>query len=349
MSRPDEGLIHTWLDGEATAEEAARIEHLIATDPEWAAAVAEARGLVAASSRIVQALDAVPRAVPAATPGVPRAPRRAVPRWMGLAAGLVLVAGTAYVMRGTINDPFTPQPTVETTAASVPPPAAAPSDAPAPRDVSAPPSPVSAPTSLSGAAGAGPASGPASGLATGDATGVSARPERAQPVEERSLDVAAAPMTTRTMPAERAAPAAPPDAPVAAPAAAPAVGALAREDVARRDADLARREAESRVAAQRAPMQRVPEVSNKAAAGDTPERILDPPSSAAIISGRLLGCVTITAPDSLRGLGRAFTIKRAVGDSLEVAFQLRGERIATVRRVETLLTGGITGTLVPCP
>ena len=59
MPRPDEGVIHAWLDGELGAEEAARVERLVADDPEWAAAAAEARGLVAASSRILAALDVV--------------------------------------------------------------------------------------------------------------------------------------------------------------------------------------------------------------------------------------------------------------------------------------------------
>lgn len=116
MSRPDEGLIHQWLDGECTPEESARIEQLVATNAEWAAAVAEARGLIAASSRIVGALDAVPRAMPkgstaapAARRDVSQAPRRAaVPKWLGLAAGLVLVAGTAYVLRDEATAPFGP-------------------------------------------------------------------------------------------------------------------------------------------------------------------------------------------------------------------------------------------------
>lgn len=109
MPRPDEGLIHQWLDGECTPEESARIEALVASDPEWAAAVAEARGLIAASSRIVGALDAVPRAMPSAASAAgvaPRARRRAVPAWMGMAAGLVLVAGTAYVLREKSAEPF---------------------------------------------------------------------------------------------------------------------------------------------------------------------------------------------------------------------------------------------------
>ena len=59
MSRPDEGLLHAWLDGELEAEEAARVERLVAEDAEWSAAAAEARGLIAASSRILGKLDVV--------------------------------------------------------------------------------------------------------------------------------------------------------------------------------------------------------------------------------------------------------------------------------------------------
>lgn len=112
MPRPDEGLIHQWLDGECTPEESARIERLVAEDPEWAAAVAEARGLMAASSRILSALDAVPHALPSDTAspaagggatgaGAEHAKRgrTRVPAWIGLAASVVLVAGTAYVLR----------------------------------------------------------------------------------------------------------------------------------------------------------------------------------------------------------------------------------------------------------
>ena len=105
MPRPDEGVIHAWLDGELGAEEAARVERLVADDPEWAAAAAEARGLVAASSRILAALDVVAgdvipqggRAAPAVNGARAPRPQYTVRPWMRIAAGVVLVAGTAYV------------------------------------------------------------------------------------------------------------------------------------------------------------------------------------------------------------------------------------------------------------
>jgi hypothetical protein len=96
MQHPDEGVIHTWLDGELPAEDAAALEAHVADCAQCAAAVAEARGLIAASSRIVSALDSVPGGV---IPGV-RPTRRA---WYSTtqfraAAALLLVAGTSLVV-----------------------------------------------------------------------------------------------------------------------------------------------------------------------------------------------------------------------------------------------------------
>lgn len=110
MQQPDEGLIHQWLDGECTPAEAAEIERLVASDPAWAAAVAEARGLIAASSRIVGALDAVPHARPQGSVAAQSARHSGVRvrPWMRFAAALVLVAGTAYVLRERAREPFAP-------------------------------------------------------------------------------------------------------------------------------------------------------------------------------------------------------------------------------------------------
>lgn len=100
MPRPDEGLIHAWLDGQLPPEEAARIEELATTDPEWAAAVAEARGLVAASSRILSALDHVPAGVVPKGASVRTGQR--LPWWTKIAAAVVVViGGSVVVMRDT--------------------------------------------------------------------------------------------------------------------------------------------------------------------------------------------------------------------------------------------------------
>jgi anti-sigma factor RsiW len=69
MQHPDEGTIHSWLDGALSADEAARVEAHVKDCPECAVAVAEARGFIAAASRILTALDNAPRGViPAAAP-----------------------------------------------------------------------------------------------------------------------------------------------------------------------------------------------------------------------------------------------------------------------------------------
>lgn len=60
MRHLDEGTIHAWLDGALSSDEAARAEAHVASCTVCAEAVAEARGLIAASSRILLALDNVP-------------------------------------------------------------------------------------------------------------------------------------------------------------------------------------------------------------------------------------------------------------------------------------------------
>jgi len=98
MSHPDEGLIHAWLDGELDPAEAARVEDLVRHDPAWAGAAAEARGLIAATSRIVASLDNVPANVVPAARG--RASRRPAQWWaLSAAAVLVVVVGSAVVLR----------------------------------------------------------------------------------------------------------------------------------------------------------------------------------------------------------------------------------------------------------
>jgi hypothetical protein len=59
----DEGTLHAWLDGALGAEDSARVEAHVASCAACGAAAAEARGLVAAASRILTALDDVPGGV----------------------------------------------------------------------------------------------------------------------------------------------------------------------------------------------------------------------------------------------------------------------------------------------
>lgn len=96
MQHPDEGTIHSWLDGALSADEFARVEAHVKDCPECATAVAEARGFIAASSRILNALDNAPRGVIPATKPV----RRVDPMvWRIAATLLVVAAGSLVVVR----------------------------------------------------------------------------------------------------------------------------------------------------------------------------------------------------------------------------------------------------------
>ena len=94
MQHLDEGTIHSWLDGALTPDETARVEAHVAECAQCAAAVAEARGFIAASSRILTALDNAPRGViPVAAPR-----KRIDPMVWRIAATLLLVAGGTLVV-----------------------------------------------------------------------------------------------------------------------------------------------------------------------------------------------------------------------------------------------------------
>ena len=107
MQHLDEGTIHAWIDGELSPEQGGEIAAHVAECPKCAAMVAEARGLVAASTRILTALDDVPGGVMPSVPDI--APAQTVRRrWyqrtdVRAAAALLLVAGTSLVVvqRGT--------------------------------------------------------------------------------------------------------------------------------------------------------------------------------------------------------------------------------------------------------
>jgi hypothetical protein len=101
MQHLDEGTIHSWLDGALSAEEAARVEAHVAECPQCAAAVAEARGFIAASSRILTALDHVPRGVVPAAQPIKWYNRSA---WRAAAAVLVVAVGSLMVVRNDANN-----------------------------------------------------------------------------------------------------------------------------------------------------------------------------------------------------------------------------------------------------
>ncbi len=91
MNHLDEGTIHAWLDGALDATRARDAEAHVAQCAACSAAVAEARGLIAGSSRILNALDDVPSGVtPKRAPVAPARPAkrmwRAAPWVTGIAA-----------------------------------------------------------------------------------------------------------------------------------------------------------------------------------------------------------------------------------------------------------------------
>jgi len=101
MQHPDEGTIHSWLDGALLVEEAARVESHVTECLQCATAVAEARGFIAASSRILTALDDVPRGV---VPVAPARKRDLRVFWRAAAAMLVVAGGSLAVLRETGQD-----------------------------------------------------------------------------------------------------------------------------------------------------------------------------------------------------------------------------------------------------
>lgn len=337
MSRPDEGLIHQWLDGECTPEEAAELERLVATDPVWAAAVAEARGLMAASSRIVAALDAVPRAMPqgsqaapaprdAATRDVPRGSTRlrgGRPAWIGLAAAAVLVAGTAYVLREQATAPFGPP-------ASRAEPTASPKSLPAAtlaRETTAASDSVAAaatelrniqpPQTL-------PPQGP---VRTADRVLGEAERSAGARLPVPSVQEPSLPTVTPNLsiaPPVVAPPAAPPAAtPTRAPEPAPIAALTPSPQQRRAEADA---------------------VSRRGGA----ERILESPNSISLLTATriLAGCWRVTAPAELVGVLRTLEARAdATGDSLIV---LTSRGAYTVQQRGDTLRGGLTATRVPC-
>lgn len=120
MSHLDEGTIHAWLDGALSADEAKSVEAHVHACQMCSAAVAEARGLVAASSRILGALDEVPgNVIPAGSRAAPvkkeKRMWRAAPWVTGIAA--VLMAGVVLRTSDVSREATAPGPVAAPTAA----------------------------------------------------------------------------------------------------------------------------------------------------------------------------------------------------------------------------------------
>ncbi|MEX0908602.1 MAG: zf-HC2 domain-containing protein [Gemmatimonadaceae bacterium] len=105
---PEEGTLHAYIDGELSPAETVALEQHVGECALCAAALAEARGFVAAASRVITTLDAAPSS--AAKPAAPVAGVAAIPLkrvvrppifrvpYARAAALLLLVGGTAFVV-----------------------------------------------------------------------------------------------------------------------------------------------------------------------------------------------------------------------------------------------------------
>lgn len=123
----DEGTMHAWLDGALSTAEASAVESHVAHCDTCSAAAAEARGLIAASTRILSALDDVPGGVIPENVEATHAPSgatapasqrvrsmRSVRRYAPIAAvALFAIAATLVIRRN-------PSPTRRSTAAVQP-------------------------------------------------------------------------------------------------------------------------------------------------------------------------------------------------------------------------------------
>lgn len=94
---PDEGMIHEWLDGQLDDDTSAKFDALVMSSPEFAERVAEARGFIAASSRILSSLDAVPAGVIPNKSAVLQTKPLPWRRWGSIAA-LLMVGVTGVVV-----------------------------------------------------------------------------------------------------------------------------------------------------------------------------------------------------------------------------------------------------------
>ena len=97
----DEGTVHAWLDGAFDTAASEQVAQHVAACAACADMVAEARGLVAASTRVLAQLDRTPAAVPNAVKAPVAAIKPMRPQWWWkAAAGLFVVIGGTVLLRG---------------------------------------------------------------------------------------------------------------------------------------------------------------------------------------------------------------------------------------------------------
>jgi anti-sigma factor RsiW len=105
MQHLDEGTIHAWIDGALSSDEASRVDAHVASCAACAAKVADARGLVAASSRIVSALDVTPSGVLPAFGAKKARPWWSIGMSVGAAMAATLVIAIGYGVIGRTAKP----------------------------------------------------------------------------------------------------------------------------------------------------------------------------------------------------------------------------------------------------
>ena len=138
MRHLEEGTIHAWLDGALSGDEAARVEAHTRQCAECAAAVGEARGLIAGASRIVSALDVVPAGViprpkPAPEAAAPKSLWRVLrftPSRAAIAATLLVAVGSMFVQRYAVPHGDNESASLESVVVASPAPAVPPSAPP---------------------------------------------------------------------------------------------------------------------------------------------------------------------------------------------------------------------------
>ncbi len=138
MQHLDEGTVHAWIDGALPPDESERVAVHVSTCAPCAALVAEARGLIAAASRILTALDDVPGGVipaaPSSSGGVapiahsrpsgttgPRRWLRVTSNHWRVAAAIAFLAGTSVLVSRVDRDEAPGTSSVESVAFDVAP------------------------------------------------------------------------------------------------------------------------------------------------------------------------------------------------------------------------------------
>ena len=182
MKHADEGILHAWLDGELSAEEAAELERHLSVCLPCRTLLAEAKAFVTESDDLVLALD-----LPSAPKPLP-VPRRVPWNTLAWAAMVVLALGTGYALRPALG----PRAASGVLGSGPSEPVASEPSYPAPAAADAPAAPRSTPTARQ-APSTAPRRAPASDLGTTNGAGAPAVAQGEALAAEREDRAAPAP------------------------------------------------------------------------------------------------------------------------------------------------------------